>query len=504
VIFYKNKKNDIIEIIIFLFLALGFVVFMNSESLFTLTNQLYKFTTYIIKQQTNLFPNVGISNSEQQALPLSALITISTNNYIAFIMAIIGLFFIIKDKKQDALFLLPVLAVGMLSVLFADRFKIFFPPVISICFGYFCLQLYSFRKLKVITIVGITVLLTFITITSLKNSAIRAAVFDSESIAGMDFIRKTTEPEAVIWSWWDLGHPLNYWTERATVADGSTHGPERTIYTSFPFATDDPRLAANFMKFYCTHGIQGIHKFYEATGTDYQNGFPLLQKILSAGPQNATQWIEDLQLTKFETKNTQQSWLDFFFPHDSPPVYLYINSRIIETKVQRWIYWYSTWDTLTQSGDKVLLPLFINSKQLKSIDKKIKDKNLSINLTEGTITLPYIFQDTLPLNQIIIHSNSNASYTNYVSPDDSRFVTPRYAHTFSPPNHILPFTATSGQYSLHIFPETQSALLLDKKNSRMLAKKLYFSRNTVPVNYFQPIETGIKTSQLWKVTGDRD
>lgn len=66
-------------------------------------------------------------------------------------------------------------------------------------------------------------------------------------VQGMSTL-KDVEPDAVIWSWWDHGYPMQYFTGKATISDGGYHSGRQCWLTAYPFFTDSEKRMTDFMK----------------------------------------------------------------------------------------------------------------------------------------------------------------------------------------------------------------------------------------------------------------
>ena len=177
---------------------------------------------------------------------------------------------------------------------------------------------------------------------------------------GLLHARKTTHPNALIWSWWDNGCAIMYYAQRATIEDNLFNTPERSAINALPLTLQDERTAANFMRFYATHGLRGIKYFQEETNSDDLNQ---QLALLSATPENAAEKIEAAGLFPV------QKWLKFLFPAASthPPLFLFLDYLYLPTVP----VWYA-YGTRGYTADKEVIPfmqyyfdVYVNGKDIR-------------------------------------------------------------------------------------------------------------------------------------------
>jgi hypothetical protein len=181
-------------------------------------------------------------------------------------------------------------------------------------------------------------------------------VIDAAMVRGLKAVRERTPPEAIIWGYWHDGYPIQYWARRASLADGGLHGRDLVVYNSAPFGTADPRLAANFMRFFAARGRDGIQAFYRRIGTPpREGGLALLKSLLAGGPQRLPALAEEHGQILDDTPGSLAAWRAFLFPHPSRPVYLYLNRNLVAV-ADRW-YRRATWDPQAGTGKTGVLRL---------------------------------------------------------------------------------------------------------------------------------------------------
>ena len=97
----------------------------------------------------------------------------------------------------------------------------------------------------------------------------------------------------MIWTWWDHGYNMRYWSDRGIIADGSHHEGEVTMYNALPLTVSSEQLSANFIHFYVSRGQKGMTQVYRAFDNQYGKAMQFLLKILSGDAEQAGQVMED-------------------------------------------------------------------------------------------------------------------------------------------------------------------------------------------------------------------
>lgn len=462
--------------------------------------------SYIFKQQPvdQVFPGTGMANSEQQALSYGQLARRSLGNTTLFTAALIGLCWLLISKPSQFVVLLPILAVGLLS-LTSVRFMIFMAPISALGLGYLLSRLHRLLPFKILVTGLICCLMAVITWKQMTAPPIRTPIFHREAFAGMRHLQSVTPEDGVTYAWWDEGHPLVYFSQRPTLADGMLHGGERTIYLAFPLATDNFRLSANFMQFFATHGLPGIRSFVTSAADNQKDGFAFLQDILAKGPQKSRAIIEQLRTTTKMKERSADEWLDHLFPGDSPPIHLFLDNRLLSPRVQRWIYWFGTWDSDKQSGDKALHTFMGANRPLYpgDLSNNTESDAFAIDPETGMLSNEALFKREIPLTTLIQEREGDITVHQYGGADDPRQVnlTPDDGYAFNSFKKEL--HSSEGQYVLEDLDSAGGTILQDKKLADMVLKRLFIYNDTQSAPYFTLKASKKHRYQIWEVQGEQ-
>jgi len=422
------------------------------------------------KEVIGIWPPIGATISEQAIPSLNEIVAKTTDSLPAFILAGAGLAWLFYRRPKESLFISVPLILAALSFLFAKRFMIFLAPVTALGIGYIISEIWHWRRRFAVLSLLAPVLVILIVWPALSKDMAKT-FWPKEPphlIAGMDLASKETPKDAVIWAWWDHGYPLNYWAGRGTVGDGTLHGGHRSFYNGLPLATHDERLAANFMRFYVSSGMDGIANVYQAVGNDPARGVNLIKEVLSVGPKKAIELLASAELASVENLQNVDQWLCFFYPEKTRPVYLFLDWRLTITNY--WWYWLGTWDLEKREG---IHPMYKAFYDVYEENGHIKgSEGLDIDIEKGELRTG---KRIIGLTQLVERTGKGLQTRHYKRDRGSQF------------EMLVP-----GKFGA----------IMDSQISESVFNKL-FLRHTFNPKYFRPVATNSPSYQLWEVLGDR-
>ncbi|SDP19430.1 STT3 domain-containing protein [Desulforhopalus singaporensis] len=487
--------------LLILFLMSIMCLFFFSDYIISLTKDLTGKFSYIT-QGTNKetqFPQTSLTNLEQQSYPLNITLKNLSKLYFLPYFSFIGLIIIAFKRPLIFTYLLPISVVGALSIL-AVRFTIFLVPVYSIGLASVlnCIEIQV--PWKKTYIVSVIILLVVCSTLTLKSPNFHKPVFSGEVIKGLKIISHVTPENSVIYSWWDIGHPAIYYGERATLADGAYHAPLRTVLLAFPFAAKENKLAANYIIFMANRGIRGFQKFSNIASLGFDESIVFLQTIFTLGPEKSRRIILKNYSKILSSEYPLHWWLNFLFPQDGPPVYLFLENRYFKSNFQRSLYHYGTWKTSERSGTKTL-PTFVFSKVPVSSTGALDFPEIKINYTQGSFSFSNLFTKDVLLHGIQILTSKKEEFS-YVKGNNTRTMTPQLAGNITP-SKVPHLNASQGEYYLSVFPKQKTLLLQDRNLVEMVIQDMFFSPQNTKGSYFELVSESTQNYQLWKVTGDK-
>lgn len=163
--------------------------------------------------------------------------------------------FVLLSLRHPALLLaLPLLALGYLALWAGLRFAMFATPAFALGFVgllVWLAQRLSGRMAGVLLVVGVASGLgvMLLNITRL-NPSFTPGYFLADDVKALRSFAKESRQEDLLWSWWDYGWPLWYYTGRNnTLVDNGRHGPDTHLAAKVLLAGNDT-FAANALRYF--------------------------------------------------------------------------------------------------------------------------------------------------------------------------------------------------------------------------------------------------------------
>jgi hypothetical protein len=416
------------------------------------------------------FPNVTESISELQKLNIVKVVHLLSGGVVFFVLSIIGIILLIWKRFRDGIiFLLPIFAFCLMGIFLSKRFLIFSGPVLALGFGFFLSYLWQCWGKAHNRLLPPFIILAVIGALYSRHEVLSyypafPEHIQTNSAKGMTAAKDYVPDNGIIWTWRDDGFPLRYWSERRVVADGDK---EHIIYLSLPLATSDQRLAANFIRFYATHGLYGMQTLYKSLAGDSAKGLELVKKICAVGPQKARELIQKAQLIPQDGLNSVDSWVEFFYPHDAPPIFLFARKKLLDV-IKYW-HSYGNWDVNIGDGPQHIFTQLDGVTKNKNGDLIAEDGTLQVLVKDGRL-----LSSVAKLANKIINNKENFKKLNFKD---------------QPSLTILEHTPSQQFYLVNSSVAQSTAIQL-------------FMLNKPQSGYFQPAFINDMDSQLWEVHPD--
>ena len=436
--------------------------------------QLSNLFVYITDEATvSVFPAAGEQVAEQGRVGLARLALESAGGWAPFALAVLGVLALFITARHYALYLTALVVVSGLSFS-GTRFLIFTAPLFGLGIGFVAYVIWN-RLGPLHWRAGLSLALllggAWGAVTKIQSYDRLAPRRPPVLFEAMTELGEKTSADAVIWSNWGHGHPLVYYANKATLGDGIYHPASLQYALDFPLATDDFRLAANWISFVVAHGLEGLRQANELFGDspeDWENGMPRLQQLLAAGPVHSQQLLTD-QAEPDTVEN--RGLLSFLFPGTRRPIYLFL------TYIELSEPWYSIgrWDfnrrTSPENHWYVLL------RNLAPLNQT----TLGGTSSYGEVLIDYKgglikFGDrSFKLKQINIHDGKQLRTANF---------------------------SGDGKQVVDIIGRARLGVSADLENAQSVLTKLYFELS-FDRRYFKPLMIKLPAYSIWKVDGDR-
>lgn len=233
------------------------------EILDTLSNQINAYLKHSgdahFSGATSLvFPSVAQSIIEIQDLSFTALFPYF-HPWLEASLAGCACFFIVIWRKPGALFLLPLMVLGILSSRLGGRMVMFGAPGVAIGlalpFSWLLTRLFK-NKLHKITCAWLAcAILCAIMVAPFLDmipSLSQGPILNRRHAAALAQAGAITPKDAILWLWWDWGYAAHYFAHRQTIADGARHGGPSLYLPAAIFATDNARFARQIIRYAST------------------------------------------------------------------------------------------------------------------------------------------------------------------------------------------------------------------------------------------------------------
>ena len=220
------------------------------------------------------YPNILISISELNKIQgLKTVSNFVLPQYQLFLIGLLGFLVFVWKERRQGLLLLPLFPVGLLVFKAGNRFGMYLAPYVGIGLGFWIHFLWdkivqkvpSLREepfLKTLVPLLIVVILGaylwFISKSSrsyVANPKVLAPI-----AADLQKLTQFTPDQAWIWTWWDFGYPIAYFSNRGVFIDGGSQSTPKTYYVALSFTIPSPQEAYNIISFIGEKGLTGIEE----------------------------------------------------------------------------------------------------------------------------------------------------------------------------------------------------------------------------------------------------
>lgn len=457
--------------------------------------------SYVGDIKDSSYPRISEMVKEQHRIELGKFAQGIFHYELLLIPACVGTLLLIWRQRLRLIVCTPVFFVGILALLFATRFTIFAVPAAALSLGYFFSETVTWvsrhlpKKIYTqITCALLALLTIFIGWQEFGRTDNAWAIFPSQAVRGMKQLQVITEPNAVIWSWWDQGHPLIYWANRDTINDGMVHSAARTYSNVLPLTMENDREAANFINFYVARGLQGKETFTQSAAQFGLNGQQTMLRILRNGSE---QWKN---LYPQLSRETKEKWQTLLFPQQRRPIYLF--NDIKQQKALPLFYWFATWTPQKKQGEK-MLPVYVFPFSQKAAENFMEGKlpsQESFHVDPQTLMLTSnaILKGGFPLYKVTLTTQESSTQQGPLA-NYPGTVSPKFTLEYKQTKQVY---TDSGQYDLDINIPMQMLYLIDDKLTKTLIYRLFSRKNNYDSRYFKPVELKEPHYQIWKVTSD--
>jgi dolichyl-diphosphooligosaccharide--protein glycosyltransferase len=268
-------------------------------------------------------------------------------------------------RRPGALFLLPLGALGLLSMKMGGRMVMFGAPVMAL--GLTLPVVWTARWLLRSEMrgfwSGFVVSLALLAclgapVAELIPAMSSGPVLNRRHAEGLVRARNITPEDSVLWLWWDWGYAAHHFARRRVIADGAMHGGPSLYLPAAVFASDNPRFSRQIIKYAALKNNEPGGFF---AGLDNSGAAELMRRLRSPA---------------------------------TPPVqapgrqYVIVNFEML--RLGFWVTYFGSWDFLSQTGTGSAIGIL--SQQLTY---QLEDGEVLVQGAEGSISTSTInvFED---------------------------------------------------------------------------------------------------------------
>jgi dolichyl-diphosphooligosaccharide--protein glycosyltransferase/undecaprenyl-diphosphooligosaccharide--protein glycosyltransferase len=357
-----------------LYLALAsFVAFMFFGNVFAvILSNVITYADRGVAEGSLKFYEVVQTVREAGAIPFSTMANRISGSQAGVIVSLIG-YVVLVMRHRAFLIALPLIGVGVFSMVGGLRFTVYAVPVAAISAVYLFFVLGDLLKentddkkignlAKYAFIVIATAALIYPNIKHIEGYLV-PTVLNKTEVADLDKLDEMASNRDYTLTWWDYGYPIWYYSDTNTLIDGGKHTHDNYIISKLMFS-DSPQQVANLSRL--------------AVETYVDSNYTIVADTLFKGSKKSPkQFMESLKSENYEPpKKTRDVYL--YFPYRMmrifPTVGVFGNINLKTGKPERTIHFYPS-APAQQSGAKIILQngiIFDSSKGEVEIGRKTK------------------------------------------------------------------------------------------------------------------------------------
>jgi len=323
-----------------------------------------------------------------------------SGNVIVFILSVVGLVFLLR-KHPIFILIMPLFILGLTAFIWGARYTVYAIPICAFSFGYLILLFSSVIDRKKISYFILLLLLAFPLTFNIKHiiEYENPIVLTKKDIEALTYLKGIAGDNDYVYSWWDYGYAVQYYTGLKTLTDGSRNLRNGYI-ESLILTTDNQRLAYNLTK--------ESSYLYDITKSESLLE-EMINKLLSKKIENPDDIISFMSSQDYKIKNKGEFRVYLFLPYQMISIFdniIKYSNRSLLTGRKKYDSVFYPFYNIEQDGKKLVLgnKAYIDLSSMEAvIDKEnyqIKDFYL---INDKNDTTKEITKKTYnPLSNIII------------------------------------------------------------------------------------------------------
>lgn len=303
-----NKDWATISSMVFIFLftlAIFSIVTNNTRNFIDAPLSPLTFSgNFKVAAKANLWPNVYTTVAELNPATFdTAVYTVGGN--ILFLVSLVGIIFLFsKSKEKKYMFMGLLLTLWMIGTFYATtkgvRFTLLIVVPFSIAFGVGIGFMYDYvvefakKKIKIQSWIASVLFVVAILLLFVQVPLSQARTMGGQDVPLMNDawwnaltkIKQSSQPDAVINSWWDFGHHFKYVADRAVTSDGASQNSPPAYWIGLAMLTNDEKKSMSILRMLdCgnSRGIEFINGYTNNTAIsiDIMNNAIMMDKTMA-------------------------------------------------------------------------------------------------------------------------------------------------------------------------------------------------------------------------------
>ena len=259
-VIYEERKEGLKKLAVYGVLSNPLVLFTGIKGLVYQTYQ-HLFLASKTAVKTG-FPNILISISEAKHFDFGKNAILVAGNKWLLVAGLLGFLALLVLRLKQVFVFLPFFFVGLITFKGGNRFGMYLAPFVGMGLGFIgdLVSKFASEKFKnYAKFVSGAVIAILILLSNKPSFEIKSSPKVSPALA-QDFtlLKRITPEDAWIWTWWDYGYAIQYYSERGVFHDGGSQGSPKTYFVAVSFATPSPLIAHNVIRSISTIGNEGI------------------------------------------------------------------------------------------------------------------------------------------------------------------------------------------------------------------------------------------------------
>ena len=358
--YFKQSKLETKQLILLSVVAL--LAFLFTGNVFSLIYG--KIVGYAVRGTENnglMFFQVAQTVREAGQIPFSTMANRISGSTIGVIVSLIG-YVVLVWKHKPFILALPLIGIGVFSLMGGLRFTVYAVPVAAISAVYLFYVVTKpiiIEKLRIAILIALTFAMIFPNITHIIGYKV-PTVFNKQEVKILDNLKKIGSDKDYIISWWDYGYPLWFYTNKNTLIDGGKHHHDNFIVSEI-LNTSSQLEAAQLSRL--------------AVETYIENNATVADILFNNGKENQVHvptYLNNLRNNRVE------------LPKKSAEIYLYLPFRLLN--IFPTVTLFSNLDL--HSGEKKQQPFFFMSHRFRnSADKIFLGNGIELDKKTGVVKI---------------------------------------------------------------------------------------------------------------------